>query len=162
MRVPNDVGELATADLLRLSRSVLAELRLRGVLRTANAPAGDYAEYLVARAYGGELAPNSEKSWDVHSADGRKLQVKARVVGSGPGTKLFSPFRSFDFDAAVFILFDPDDLTVRKAIEIPMSIVQSHSSYRQHVNGHVAKTTIMDLGSELIVDMTTELQSAVE
>lgn len=33
------------------------------------------AEYLVANAFGGELAPPSEKSWDVRVGD-RRLQVK--------------------------------------------------------------------------------------
>lgn len=139
MGKPIELGELSIADLLRLSRGVVAELRKRRVLRTANAPAGDYAEYLVARAYRRELAPSSEKSWDVRSADGRKLQVKSRVDLARPGTKFFSPFRSFDFDAAVFILFDPDDLSVQRAVEVPMTVVQAHCIYRRHVNGCVAK-----------------------
>ena len=44
------------------------------MIRTENAPVGDYAEYLVARALGGQLAPNSEKSWDVVGSDGEKLR----------------------------------------------------------------------------------------
>jgi hypothetical protein len=58
-------GEITVGALLSFSRAILAELRRRGVIRTGNAPAGDYAELLVQRASGGELAPNSEKSWDV-------------------------------------------------------------------------------------------------
>lgn len=70
-----------TAGLLELYRDTLRELRDRGVIRTANAPAGDYAEYIVCRAFpGSELAPNSEKSWDVMAADGTRLQVKCRVI----------------------------------------------------------------------------------
>jgi len=49
---------------------------------TRCAPAGDYAELLVQRATGGELAPNSRRSWDVLTADGERLQVKARVTPS--------------------------------------------------------------------------------
>jgi hypothetical protein len=37
-------------ELLALSRRILAELRERGVIRTGNAPAGDYAELLAFRA----------------------------------------------------------------------------------------------------------------
>ena len=58
---------------------MLSELRARGVIRTLNAPSGDLAETLTERAYQSELAPNSEKSWDVRAADGRFLQVKSRV-----------------------------------------------------------------------------------
>ncbi len=49
-------------------------------IRTLNAPTGDWAELLVATAYGGELAPNSKKSFDVVSPDGRRLQVKGRIL----------------------------------------------------------------------------------
>ena len=38
---------MATGELMGLSRAILAELRRRGVIRTGNAPAGDYAELLV-------------------------------------------------------------------------------------------------------------------
>lgn len=76
-----DLGGMEISELLALYRSILAELRGRGVIRTDNAPAGDYAEYLVAIAFKGEPAPNvAEKGWDVKTADGTRLQVKARVV----------------------------------------------------------------------------------
>ena len=38
----------------------------------------------MATALGGQLAPNSEKSWDVLGKDGEKLQVKARIVSDPP------------------------------------------------------------------------------
>jgi hypothetical protein len=75
-----DVPDLSTfseAALFSLYRAILTELKSRGVVRTENAPAGDYAEYLVATALGGQMATNSEKSWDVLGKDGEKLQVKA-------------------------------------------------------------------------------------
>jgi hypothetical protein len=61
----DSLGELAVGELLSVSRRVLAELRRRGVIRSGNAPPGDYAELLVQRATDGELAPNSQRSWDV-------------------------------------------------------------------------------------------------
>ena len=81
-----DWETLTNAELLALSGGALAELRARGVVRTANAPAGDLAERLVADAMGGELAPNAQKSWDVlvratvADAPAQRIQVKARVV----------------------------------------------------------------------------------
>jgi hypothetical protein len=53
---PN-LARLSTGKLLALSRLILAELRHREVIRSGNAPAGDYAELLVRVATGGELAP---------------------------------------------------------------------------------------------------------
>ncbi len=152
-----NVRQLSVPELLTLSRSVLHELRSRGVLRTANAPAGDYAEYLVAKAYGGQLAPNSEKSWDVRTPDERKLQVKARVVTVGPGTKLFSPFRSFEFDAAVLVLLRAEDLSVLRAVELPKELVQAHSTYRAHVNGWVVRTAILSHNLDGARDVTALL-----
>jgi hypothetical protein len=47
----------------------------------------------VAKAYRGELAAPSEKSWDVRAAGGALLQVKCRVVGRfGAGVERPSPF----------------------------------------------------------------------
>ena len=73
------VPDATTGELLTLSRRILAELRHRDVIRTGNAPAGDYAELLVRVATDGELAPNSQKSWDVRTPQGERLQVKARA-----------------------------------------------------------------------------------
>jgi hypothetical protein len=75
-----DLSAFSEPGLFSLYRAILRELKGRGVTRTDNAPVGDYAEYLVATSLGGQLAPNSEKPWDVLASDGEKLQVKARVV----------------------------------------------------------------------------------
>jgi hypothetical protein len=71
---------LSVGELLALSRRVLAELRRRGAIRSGNAPAGDYAEVLVERATNGELAPNSQRSWDVLTPEDERLQER---LGSG-------------------------------------------------------------------------------
>src|ERR1700729_1224173 len=90
-----DLSTFSESGLFSLYRAILSELKSRGVIRTENAPVGDYAEYLVATALSGQLAPNSEKSWDVLGSDGEKLQVKARVVAepAEPGQFQLSPFR---------------------------------------------------------------------
>jgi len=89
--------ESSTGDLLALSRRILTELKRRKVIRTGNAPAGDYAELLVRQATGGELAPNAQRSWDVLAPNGKRgerLQVKARLV-TNPGAGASANFRSF-------------------------------------------------------------------
>jgi len=101
-----DLNGFSVRELFALHRATLHELRARGIVRSGNSPQGDWAELLVATAYSGQLAPNSEKSWDVRTGDGRRLQVKARVVEDGRpvGSKVTSPFRSWDFDAVVSVL----------------------------------------------------------
>jgi hypothetical protein len=115
----DSLADLTTGELLALSRGILAELRRRGVIRSGNAPAGDYAELLVQRATDGELAPNAQKSWDVETPTGEHLQVKARVVPNpkAPGERQLSVFRSWEFDAAVIVLFD-DEFRVWRAVRL--------------------------------------------
>jgi hypothetical protein len=134
-----DLSAFSEAGLFSLYRAILGELKNRGVVRTENAPAGDYAEYLVAAALGGQMAPNSEKSWDVLSSDGEKLQVKARVVSDPvqPGQLQLSPFRSFGFDSAVIVLLSDTDYAVYRASKVPRHVVESSATHRPHVNGNV-------------------------
>jgi len=156
----SDLAATPRPSLFALYRSILAELKTRGVVRTENAPAGDYAEYLVATAFSGKLAPNSEKSWDVLVPDGTRLQVKARVVSDPPlpGQRQLSPFRSFAFDAAVVVLLAGTDYSVRRAVQVPRSVVRTHASYREHVNGQVLRATDALFAQPGCVDVTERLR----
>lgn len=126
----------STSRLLRSYVAILEELLRRGVIRTRNAPAGDLAEHVVALAYRGDLAPNSEKSWDVRADDGRLLQVKSRVIFPGVRkSQVFSPFRSFEFDACVFVLFDGRNYEITQAIELPRDSVMDMARRSEWVAG---------------------------
>ena len=154
-----DLTTLSVDDLMRLHRAALYELYRRGVVRTLNAPQGDWAELLVTTAYGGERAPNSERSWDVLDGDGRRLQVKSRALDhTQVGSSITSPFRSWDFEAAVIVLLNPEDLSVGRAAEFPVEVVRAKASLRRHVNGYVLRpnAALMDLG----VDVTERLRAA--
>lgn len=122
-----DLSTFSESGLFSLYRAILSELKDRGVIRTENAPVGDYAEYLVATALGDQLAANSEKSWDVLTKNDEKLQVKARVVSepAQPGQLQLSPFRSFSFDFAVIVLLSATDYTVTRAAKVPRHVVES-------------------------------------
>lgn len=154
-----NLAQMSTGDLLALSRAILAELRRRGVIRTGNAPAGDYAELLVRVATGGELAPNSQRSWDVRSPSGERLQVKARVVTdpASPGERQLSVFRSWDFDAAVIVLFD-HEFRVWRAARLPVEMLRDRARFVEHVRGHriLARDELLEAGEDW-----TELLRAV-
>lgn len=156
---PDDLKNLPTGELLRFSRLILAELRQRGVTRSGNAPAGDYAELLVQVATQGELAPASQKSWDVRTPDGERLQVKARVVVSprNSGERQLSAFRSWDFDAAVIVLFD-DAFRVWRAAKLPTADVEAIARYVEYVKGYrvIANDAFLALGE----DWTEQLRRA--
>lgn len=146
-----NLGNLTTGELLALTRAILRELRERGVVRTGNAPAGDYAELLVQQATGGKLAANSERSWDVRTPDCNRLQVKARVVvdPTRRSERELSVFRSWDFDAAVAVLFD-DDFRVWRAVRLPVEVVRDVGSWIEHVRGWrvMATDELLDRGED--------------
>lgn len=90
----------------------------------------------MARAFDGELAPPSVKSWDVQAGD-RKLQVKCRLVEPGSQRdESFSPLRSWPFDACIFIVLDCHTYSVIRAVEIPMQAVKAIAQEAHWVNGH--------------------------
>jgi hypothetical protein len=159
---PDDLGQRTVGELFALYRGILQELRHRGVVRTENAPAGDYAEFLVAIAFGGTLASNSEKSFDV-IADGRRLQVKARVVSDPPrsGQLQLSPFRSFDFDEAVIVLLNDWDYSVRKGTRVSATVVRDAAVFNSHVNGHIVHARPALLAAPGAIDDVTSLLQAV-
>lgn len=128
--------QLTSRDLLAMYARILDELLRRNLIRTRNAPAGDYAEALVARALDGTLKPNSTKSWDVTTAAGQRVQVKCRVLG--PATRKsahYSVFRSWDFDIAVFVTFDQGTYEVLSATSLPAESVKGKARFSAHVAG---------------------------
>lgn len=153
----DDLGKASIPDLLGRYAAILQELRDRGVVRTRNAPLGDYAEYLAAQVYGGELAANSVKSYDLLAADGRRVQVKARTVGSDTEAgAVFSAFRSFDFDVAVLITFESSTYAVRWAREVAASDIEPASRYSSHINGRLLTITA---AARLGVDVTARFSA---
>jgi hypothetical protein len=157
-----DLATFSEPGLFSLYRAILSELKNRGVIRTENAPVGDYAEYLVAAALNGHLAPNSEKSWDVLTNDGERLQVKARVVSepAQPDQLQLSPFRSFDLDSAVIVLLSAADYAVARASKVPSRIVETSAVYRQHVNGNVLFARPEIMNHPEATDLTATLRAA--
>lgn len=160
-----NMAAMSSRALLQTYASILTELVERGVTRSRNAPVGDIAEFLVSIAYDGELAPPSEKSWDVRGKDGRKIQVKCRlVVPDSKGTQQYSPFRSWDFDVCVFMTFDAYSYNVVRAWEVPAAGVQALAAPVPHVGATAArvntKTRFADVAGT--IDVTSRLQAVME
>ncbi len=110
-------------------------------------------------AYDGRLAEKSEKGFDVITPDGTRLQVKARAIDhQGVGSNTISYIRSWDFDAMVIVLLDPNDLSVGRASELSREIVDDNARFVEHVNGHtlVPNDALMSEG----IDVTDRLRTA--
>lgn len=157
----SDLPTLSESELFSLYRAILGELKSRNVIRTENAPVGDCAEYLVATALGGQRARNSEKSWDVLDKDGKKLQVKARVVAEPvrPDQLQLSPFHSFTFDFAVIVLLSATDYAVSRASKVPRQVVESFAIHRAYVNAKVLFARPEIMGHPDAVDLTAALRA---
>jgi len=138
---------------------ILRELRRRRVVRTNDAPAGGWAEYLVCKYLAGTPAPNSEKSWDVLAPPHGRVQVKARVVfdPSNRSQRQLSSLRSFSFDVLAVVLFD-DLLTVWRAVLLPVLEVQERARRDPHVNGHRLMATDALLNMGAATDVTEDLR----
>jgi len=160
-----DLAALSLRSLLQSYSAILRELLRRGVIRTLNAPAGDLAESLSTVAYRGSLAPNSEKSWDLQDSDGRLIQVKSRVIAAASRTKpvQFSVFRSWDFDAATFVVFEAETYDVLAAIEVPAHSVRAKSREVAWVGGSRLTVSIAMLSSlPGAVDRTADYRGALD
>lgn len=156
------VEALSTKGLLQLYADILSELLRRGVVRSRNAPAGDLAEYLVAYALDGELAPPSEKSWDVRVGD-RRLQVKARLIASDDRrSHHYSPFRSWDFESCVFLLLDAHSYDITSAVEVPVAGVQTLARETTWIRGFRVGTRVSFQDVAGAIDRTAEVRHALE
>jgi hypothetical protein len=152
------LGHRGISELLGIYGQVLEELREREVIRSANAPTGDYAEWLVQRALGGKLQPNSNKSADL-IARGKKIQIKSRILSNPEksGERQLSSFRSWDFDDAVIVLFDRR-YDVHRATRINVAELEAASWEDNWVSGRrvIAKDGLLDRGR----DITEKLRAA--
>lgn len=128
-------ADLSIRQLLAASIAVIDELLRRGLVRTRNAPLGDLVEAIALCAYGGVLAPNSEKSYDLLTGEGRRVQVKARLVDPADRrSQQFSVFRSWDFDLAVFVLLDARTYDIIWAREVTSVDAQQLGRRVEHTN----------------------------
>lgn len=111
------LAHLIHHDLLAFRIAGLAELKCRGITRTA-ATTGDFGEHIALGMYGGALAPAGTESYDLIDPDGRRLQVKARVANRSAGQLRVTLNSDHGFDACLVLLFDPANLEPLMAREV--------------------------------------------
>ncbi len=151
----------STTELLGAYAAILNELESRGVVRTRNAPAGDYAEWLCQKALGGSLEPNSAKSHDLTLADGTRIQVKCRVVTDPTKQRQqLSAIRSWDFDLLAVVLLDPVDYSVLLGVLLPVDVVRPTARWIERVKADRVDLTPELLSQESVSDITGALRSA--
>ena len=144
--------------LLVLAGEVIQELKVREIVRGNNKPIGDVAEYIVLKARGGRLMPNSTKSHDVEDSSGTKIQVKAREVKGL--TSKFSAFRSFDFDTVVLVVFQPSTFELAWAREVTVEEIRKVAKHQKWTNAFdVRPKDVEFLGRDVLPEMTLAYKS---
>lgn len=132
----HDLNGKSIAEMLALHAAINEELRSRNVLRSANNPTGDLAEYLFCAAFGWEQEANSKKGFDAADADGVRYQIKGRRLHSRNKSRQMSAIRSTDgFDILAGVLFNDDFCVIRAAL-VPASVVFERTSFVDYTKSH--------------------------
>lgn len=155
-----DFTDKSTAELLKMHAAIMETLRDRKILRSANNPTGDLAEYLFCTAFGWEQEDNSKKSYDATDAAGIKYQIKGRRIHQRNKSRQLSAIRDLDgFDVLAVVLFD-DDYKITRAALIPSARISEGSTYIAHTNSYrfMARDAVWSLGD--VVDVTEKLLAA--
>jgi hypothetical protein len=129
-----DLKDKSVTELLAIHVAAMEELRSRGVLRSANNPTGDLAEFLFCEACAWNQENNSAKAFDAMDQDGTRYQIKGRRVHRRNHSRQLSAIRSLEgFDTLAAVLFNAD-YEINRAALIPSSVVREHATYVEHTN----------------------------
>jgi len=134
-----DIKKLKTKELLSLYSNILEELLCRKVVRTANNPVADYAEYLVADKMGLNLANNSNSGYDAIDKDGVRYQIKSRRFNNHRQPRQLGVIRDIEknnFDFLIAVLFD-FNFNVVEAYKIPKDLIVKYARFSNHQRGHI-------------------------
>jgi len=155
-----ETESLTTSQLLHSYVRILAELRARKIVRTANGPIGDYAEYLVTKQLGLTLLANSHSGYDAEDALGVKFQIKGRRLTLHNHSRQLGAIRNLedhDFDYLIAVLFN-EQVEVEQVVKIPHEIIGKYARYSQHVHAHILTIRNNILSDPLVEDLTSRFR----
>lgn len=153
-----DLRQMPVSELLSLNAATTKELRDREVLRSANNPVADFAEYMFCSTFGWKQAPPSEKGYDATDRNGRRFQIKGRRIISSNKSRQLSAIRSFDtFDLLAVLLFS-EDYRVHRAALMPNEIVKSKSRFQSRTRSFIFEARDDVWGISDVVDVTSQLR----
>lgn len=159
----HNLKNLTAAGLLNLHAQIGEELRERGIVRSANNPTGDLAEYLFCAAFGWTQAPNSEPGYDATGPDGTRYQIKGRRVHRRNPSRQLSAIRNLagmHFDMLAGVIFD-DNFRVIRAALIPRDVIEGQSTYVAHTNSHrfILRENVWSAPG--VIDVTSKVAAAM-
>ena len=146
-------------ELLGLHVDIMKELRAYGVLRSANNPTGDLAEYLFCEAFGWQRAGKEQRGFDATGKDGTRYQIKGRRIDNyrkNSSRRLSSIKYLEDFSVLAGVLFD-DDYQIKRAALIPVDIVRAN---RTKSNAFHLRDSVWEIPN--VTDVTKEVRIALK
>ena len=159
MNNPEEFAQMDDGEILALWARLMAEMRLREIIRNNNNPLGDFAENLVSRSLGLQIAQNqAQQGFDATDAQGGRYQIKAR--GTLMNTASFSPIRDYEkhhFDQLILVMFNSEFQPTRAAM-IPYRLVEQICNWNNANNGLIPRMTPQTLQIEGVVDILPELR----
>lgn len=132
------IHAVSDSDLFRIYGLVMEEFKERGLTRSSNNPAADYAELLIARQFGVAPAGGVQTGYDVLTVEGLRIQVKARRLGAGTRPPYYGWIRKLEqreFDKLAAVLFNAD-FTVSEADLVSWEAVETLARYNDRVGAH--------------------------
>lgn len=161
MKVDPKYHLMTTAEILKCHVDLMEELRNRDILRSANNPTGDLAEYLFCKALSWKQAANSKAGYDATDEIGLRYQIKGRRIHRRNPSRQVSALRRLSekpFDVLAGVLFD-DNYNVIKAALVPHELVVSQATFRAHTNSHIFYLRDSVWKEDTVIDVTRELQN---
>ena len=155
-----DLKNKSPSGLLKLYTLILDELRTREIIRSSNAPTGDYAEYLFCNTFKWEQQGNSNAGYDAISIDGKRYQIKSRrLTGHNPSRQLsfIRKLEKKQFDFLAGVLFN-EDFSIFKAAIIPHEFIQPRSRFSKTTNGWLFKLEDNIWNINRVIDVTEKLK----
>lgn len=149
-------------QLLAAWCALMATLKQRGVVRSANNPVADYTESLVASALELSLEAQSKAGYDARDAAGLRYQIKGRRLAAHNTPPQLGAIRSLDakpFDLLAAVVYDAG-LSILHAALIPIAVVAEASRYSSHSNSHVLIFRRSLLDDPRVTDITQVLAAA--
>jgi len=128
------LAKQSDGQLVALYGEVMHELHRRGVVHSGNNPIADMAERVMADYYDVGPEPPNTKSYDVVTADGTRVQVKA-LRRTRASRRNLSALRTFDFDLLAAVVFE-SDMRLVEAVVIPVEVVREYAGWANTWSAH--------------------------
>lgn len=150
-----NIKNFKTKELLSLYSNILEELLSRKIVRTANNPVADYAEYLVADKMNLVLANNSNLGYDALDKDGIKYQIKSRRFNNHREPRQLGVIRDIEknsFDFLIAIIFD-FNFNVLEAYKMPKELIPEYARFSMHQRGHILKLSSGIINDKKVINL---------